>query len=321
MSCLCIGCSDSHTLEITDEIDRINLKTASNYFMKKEIKPLLPDGGSIFEFAIYCEELYYIVKYSDDEHRHEIYHMNISETEVSLIKEYDDVTNVNEIRVDENSVFWVVSKDSSNYITEYDIKNNKIYEIHGTSCPVSFSYDKLMWYEWTEDEFQALRYDKGTITTIENIIAIPYERPSIDNERLLIKGEVDNFITFSSMELLTGKKEELARIENSIIVLNSQLIGDYIIWRDSFSGVETNMYIKNYTTNTIGILDCPDLEMYSFLYYTFDNGIIVNTCHKVFYINLKEQTVSELLEYNEQPIYSLNRVSFDKQFIVKNEMT
>lgn len=105
------------------------------------------------------------------------------------------------------------------------------------------------------------------------------------------------------------------------LLSGSLLIGNYIVWRDSFSGEDINLYAKNYVTNMINILKCPDLETYGFLFYSSDNGIIVNTWHKVFYIDLEEKTFSELLVYDEQPIYSMSRVTFDKQFIVKDELT
>ncbi len=321
----------------TELFEENNIRSNSN-FQTYYFPLYIPEKGEIGDITVFDDKIYYIVLFIKDmsniAERTRIYAYDTSTEETTLVHEIKEteVFWVNELRANNDKLFWTTLKENKFTLESFDLKTKKVTKIHSVTNNSIFQPIVLggnnkyfAWYEYDNiDNTPSLVHYNLTQNIIsyineENIFFDAFNRPSVNQEKALILKETDDMISFNLVDFKGNEAEKKFNLSKELGCIFPRISDDYIIWQNAYR--ENKIYIYNIKLKEIYTINLNELQINIFSIHLYNNIIYINTSKNIFYLDLDKKKFGLLSDNNflkESFIewnYTSSKISLDGQHI------
>lgn len=288
-------------------------EVSTSAFSYASYKLIPPSGGDIVDFSVYGDTIYYSVlrepQNETDSKTYEIYSKNTEKDTVALLlKTIDAGIKMNNLKSNEQSLFWVL-QDSKKKWTLYRMNlNNHLVEAvyqsktSPSSIPISvaLSNTHLIWYESDDSlskghtyALKILDIEANTIESFHDDIHLmsPYDTPYINDSIITYLKRNNSKNSIVTYDLVQNNFVGAYAPESSILSPMSD--NKHMIWHDGFGNA--NVYILKDFKNIIK----RDSESSESLTILNDQEIDIFTIHLLEdWILINDRASKSIISYN-----------------------
>lgn len=296
------------------------------------------EKGELGGLTVYGDKIYYIVQilkeYSNVKEVSNIYEYDTITDKIELIYKIEDseVLWVNELRADENKLYWTTLKANEDCVLEsFDLKTKSVEEIHSVSFgeiyqPIVLggNSEYLSWYEYdfAEKAYKLNYYNlkEKEILSIneDDLFFDTYDRASINEKGGLILTEESDTISFNLFNLKNRQIKRMFSLSKEVGCIFPQISNNYIVWEENHS--RQGIYVYSLKLNEISKIDLKELDIRIFSMHLDDNILYINTKKEIVYFDLEKNSYGIIAktslskELTLDAYYCIAKISFDGQF-------